>query len=191
VNASDRRRGYWDRAKETLSASGRRRYQSRWLSRLIEYAEQQAPAVRRRLQAAGLTSSDLRDEAQLARLPVIKKSEMPDLQKADPPFGGFCTVPPARVRKIFFSPGPILEPMGPEVGGWHLETGMYAGGFRRGDVVLNTFSYQLVPAAHEMDEASTWWDARSSPPASATASSRWRPRARSPPPDTSAPHRSS
>src|SRR5712691_8587020 len=78
---------------------------------------------------------------------------MPDLQKADPPFGGFCTVPLARVRKIFFSPGPILEPMGPEVGGWHLETGLYAGGFRRGDVVLNTFSYQLVPAAHEMDEA--------------------------------------
>ncbi len=153
MNASDRRRGYWDRAKETLSASGRRRYQSRWLSRLIEYAEQQAPGVRRRLQAAGLTSADLRDEAQLARLPVIKKSEMPDLQKADPPFGGFCTVPPARVRKIFFSPGPILEPMGPEIGGWHLETGMYAGGFRRGDVVLNTFSYQLVPAAHEMDEA--------------------------------------
>ena len=84
---------------------------------------------------------------------MIKKSEMPDLQKADPPFGGFCTVPLAQVRKIFFSPGPILEPMGPEVGGWHLETGMYAGGFRRGDVVLNTFSYQLVPAAHEMDEA--------------------------------------
>ena len=153
MNASDRRRGYWDRAKETLSASGRRRYQSRWLSRLLEYAEQQAPGVRRRLQAAGLTSADLRDEDQLARLPVIKKSEMPDLQKADPPFGGFCTVPLAQVRKIFFSPGPILEPMGPEVGGWHLETGMYAGGFRGGDVVLNTFSYQLVPAAHEMDEA--------------------------------------
>ena len=153
MNASDRRRGYWDQAKETLSASDRRRYQSRWLSGLIEHAEQYAPGVRRRLQAAGLTAADLRDEEQLSRLPVIKKSAMPDLQKADPPFGGFCTVPLAQVRKIFFSPGPILEPMGPEAGGWHLETGMYAGGFRRGDVVLNTFSYQLVPAAHEMDEA--------------------------------------
>jgi phenylacetate-CoA ligase len=153
VNASDRSRGYWDRAKETLSASDRRRYQSRWLSGLLEHADQHAPGVQRRLRAAGLTSADLRDEDQLARLPVIKKSEMPDLQKADPPFGGFCTVPLAQVRKIFFSPGPILEPMGPEVGGWHLETGMYAGGFRRGDVVLNPFSYQLVPAAHEMDEA--------------------------------------
>jgi phenylacetate-CoA ligase len=31
--------------------------------------------------------------------------------------------------------------------------GLYAGGFRPGDVVLNTFSYQMVPAAHVMDEA--------------------------------------
>jgi phenylacetate-CoA ligase len=153
VSGVDRRRGYWDRAKETLSASGRRRYQGRWLARLLEHAWELAPGVRRRLEAAGLTPGDVRDEAELDRLPVIKKSAMPDLQKADPPFGGFCTVPLSRVRKIFFSPGPILEPMGPDLGAWHLEPGFYAGGFRRGDIVLNTFSYQLVPAAHEMDEA--------------------------------------
>jgi phenylacetate-CoA ligase len=153
VSPPDRRAGFWDRSRETLSASGRRRYQSGWLARLVEHAWERAPGVRRRLERAGLTARDLRDEAQLVRLPVIKKSEMPDLQKADPPFGGFCTVPLSRVRKIFFSPGPIIEPMGPDIGAWHLETGMYAGGFRSGDVVLNTFSYQLVPAAHEMDEA--------------------------------------
>src|SRR5205085_1855714 len=83
------------------------------------------------------------------RLPVIKKSAMPDLQKADPPFGGFCTVPLARIRKIFVSPGPIFEPMGPEVSGFHAETGLFAGGFRPGDIVINTFSYHLTPAAHE------------------------------------------
>jgi phenylacetate-CoA ligase len=43
--------------------------------------------------------------------------------------------------------------MGPEISGWHAETALYAGGFRPGDVVMNTFSYQLVPAAHELDEA--------------------------------------
>ena len=140
MSPHDRRRGYWDRARETLSASGRRRYQSHWLARLIEHAWERAPGVRRRLQSAGLAPGDIGSEEQLARLAVIEKSQMPDLQKADPPFGGFCTVPPSRVRKIFFSPGPILEPMGPDLGAWHLETGLYAGGFRRGDVVLNTFS---------------------------------------------------
>lgn len=152
MTGNDRRRGYWDRAKETFSAGERRRYQGRWLARLVEHAWDRAPGVRRRLERAGLKPAGLRTVDDLARLPVIKKAEMPDLQKADPPFGGFCTVPLSRVRKIFLSPGPILEPMGPEIGAWHLETGLYAGGFRRGDVVLNTFSYQLVPAAHELDE---------------------------------------
>src|SRR5207248_1945353 len=58
-----------------------------------------------------------------------------------------------KIRKIFVSPGPIFEPMGPEVSGFHAETGLFAGGFRPGDVVINTFSYHLTPAAHEIDES--------------------------------------
>src|SRR5256712_12997532 len=78
---------------------------------------------------------------------------MSDHKRADPPFGGFCTVPLARIRKIFVSPGPIYEPMGPEVSGFHAEPGLFAGGFRPGDIVINTFSYHLTPAAHEIDES--------------------------------------
>ena len=149
----DRRSGHWNRAKETMSAGARERYQAGWLGRLIAHAWERAPGLRRRLEAARLTPRDFRSLDDLARLPVIKKSALPDLQKADPPFGGFCTVPVGRIRKIFVSPGPILEPMGPEVGAWHAETCLYAGGFRPGDVVLNTFMYHLTPAAHELDEA--------------------------------------
>jgi len=109
--------------------------------------------VRRRLEQAGLSPKNFPSTDDLARLPVIKKSAMPDLQKADPPFGGFCTVPLSKIRKIFVSPGPIFEPMGPEVSGFHAETGLFAGGFRPGDVVLNTFAYALTPAAHELDES--------------------------------------
>jgi phenylacetate-CoA ligase len=150
---ADRRAGYWNRERETMPAGARDTYQSRWLMRLLDRAWQKAPGVRRRLERAGLTPRDFRSLDDLARLPVIKKSEMPDLQKADPPFGGFCTEPLSRIRKIFVSPGPIFEPMGPEVSAWHAETCLYAGGFRAGDVVLNTFFYHLVPAAHELDEA--------------------------------------
>ena len=145
--------GYWNRERETMSAGAREGYQTRWLSELIGLAWEKAPGVRRRLEQAKLTPRDIRGTEDLARLPVIRKSAMPDLQKADPPFGGFCTEPLARIRKIFVSPGPILEPMGPELGGFHAETGLFAGGFRRGDIVLNTFAYALTPAAHELDEA--------------------------------------
>lgn len=153
MKAVDRRTGYWNRAKETLSGAARERYQAGWLGRLLEHAWAHAPGVRRRLEQVGLAPRHFRSVDDLARLPVIKKSAMPDLQKADPPFGGFCTVPLGKIRKIFVSPGPILEPMGPEISAWHGETCLYAGGFRPGDVVLNTFLYHLTPAAHEIDEA--------------------------------------
>jgi phenylacetate-CoA ligase len=149
----NRSAGYWNRERETMSAGAREGYQTRWLRELLALAWDKAPGVRRRLERAKLTPDDVRSTEDLARLPVIRKSAMPDLQKADPPFGGFCTEPLARIRKIFVSPGPILEPMGPELGGFHAETGLFAGGFRRGDIVLNTFAYALTPAAHELDEA--------------------------------------
>lgn len=153
MRAVDRRAGFWDCAKETMSPGARRRYQDAWVQELVAHAWEHAPGVRRRLQEAGLTPGDIAGVDDLARLPVIHKNEMPDLQRRDPPFGGFCTLPVARIRRIFVSPGPILEPVGPELGSWHAELGLYAGGFRPGDVVLNTFSYHMVPAAHEMDEA--------------------------------------
>lgn len=149
----DRRTGFWNRERETMSAAARERYQSEWLAALIEHAWANAPGVRRRLEQAGLAPKSLRSRDDLARVPVIKKSAMPDLQKSDPPFGGFCTVPLSKIRKIFVSPGPIFEPMGPEISGFHAETGLFAGGFRPGDVVINTFSYHLTPAAHELDES--------------------------------------
>jgi len=136
-----------------MAPAARRRYQEGWLRELVALGWAKAPGVRRRMEAARLGPNDLSSLESLARLPVIKKSQMPDLQKADPPFGGFCTVPMKQIRKIFVSPGPIFEPLGPELGAWHAETGLYAGGFRPGDVVINTFLYHLVPAAHEIDEA--------------------------------------
>ena len=153
MKTPDRRAGYWNRERETMSAGARERYQAGWLASLLEHAWAHAPGMRRRLEDAGLAPKDFRSTDDLARLPVIRKNAMPELQKADPPFGGFCTVPLAKLRKIFMSPGPIFEPMGPEVSGFHAETGLFAGGFRPGDVVLNTFAYALTPAAHELDES--------------------------------------
>jgi phenylacetate-CoA ligase len=153
MGGPNRSAGYWNRERETMSAGAREGYQTRWLAELLALSWDKAPGVRRRLEQAKLTPRDVRSTEDLARLPVIRKSAMPDLQKADPPFGGFCTEPLGRIRKIFVSPGPILEPMGPELGGFHAETGLFAGGFRRGDIVLNTFAYALTPAAHELDEA--------------------------------------
>lgn len=151
MRRAERFRGYYDRKRETMGPRARRRYQEAWLRALVAHAWRHAPGVRRRMEAAGLKPGDLRALEDLDRLPVLKKSAMPDLQRADPPFGGFAALPRERLRRVFVSPGPIYEPIGPEPSPWRAEVGLYAGGFRPGDVVIDTFAYHLTPAAHMID----------------------------------------
>jgi phenylacetate-CoA ligase len=152
MTRADRLRGYYDRKRETLGIRARRAYQDRWVRALVAHAWRRAPGVRRRMEAAGLRPAAVRTLADLDRLPVMKKAAMPDLQRADPPFGGFSAVPPAGLGWVFVSPGPIYEPFARrEWSPWRTETAAYAGGFRRGDVVVNTFLYHLTPAAHLFD----------------------------------------
>ena len=148
----DRLRGYYDWKRETMGVRARRRYQETWLRALVAHAWRRAPGVRRRLEAAGLRPADIRTLEDLDRLPVIKKAAMPDLQRADPPFGGFCTVPPGELQQVFVSPGPIYEPIARrDRSPWRTEVSAFAGGFRPGDVVVDTFLYHLTPAAHLID----------------------------------------
>lgn len=110
-----------------------------------------APAYAERL--AGIDPASIADRAALAGLPVLRKSELPALHKAAPPFGGFVPGAPSGFARLYTSPGPIFEP---EPGGedpWGTARALFAAGFRPGDVVLNTFSYHLVPGGMIMDSA--------------------------------------
>ncbi|MBI3458244.1 MAG: AMP-binding protein [Candidatus Rokubacteria bacterium] len=152
MQRADRLKGYYDRRRETMGLRARRRYQETWLKALVASAWRRAPGVRRRMASAGLEPPDIRTLEDLDRLPVIEKAAMPDLQRADPPFGGFCTARPSALHWIFISPGPIYEPFERrERSPWRTEVSAFAGGFRPGDVVVNTFLYHLTPAAHLID----------------------------------------
>src|SRR5437773_9913882 len=54
---------------------------------------------------------------------------------------------------IFGSPGPIYDADGRKPDYWGFAPALFAAGFRRGDVVLNTFSYHLTPAGAMFDGA--------------------------------------
>ncbi len=123
----------------------------------IRHAYEHAPAVRRRLQEAGLTPEEIRTVADLSRIPVLPKDRLVDLQQADPPFGGLLAVPLEELHHIFLSPGPIYEPGSPH-DPVQVETAQEAlrrSGFGPGDVVLNCLSYHLVPAGLHLDHALT------------------------------------
>ena len=107
-----------------------------------------APGWRQHL--GDINPADIVTRADLAHLPVLRKSELPAMQKAAPPFGGFVD-PLERFGRLFTSPGPIYEPEARHDDAWRAARGLHAAGFRPGDIVLNTFSYHLTPGGFILD----------------------------------------
>jgi phenylacetate-CoA ligase len=112
-------------------------------------AAMEAPVYAERLR--GLDPATVTDRAALARLPVLRKSELPALHRAAPPFGGLVRKPPGSFARLFTSPGPIFETEAAHDDAWRGARALYAAGFRPGDVILNTFSYHLTPGGFIFD----------------------------------------
>lgn len=114
-------------------------------------AAAKAPAYAERFK--GIDLGSVKSRAALAKLPVLRKSELPALHKASPPFGGFVAHPSGSFGRLFTSPGPIFEPEPARDDVWRGARALFASGFRKGDVVLNTFSYHLTPGGFIFDSA--------------------------------------
>src|SRR6266508_5912528 len=54
-------------------------------------------------QLAGIDPHAVTSRAHLAKLPVLRKSELVTRQKEIPPFGGFNVTAPARLRRLLMS----------------------------------------------------------------------------------------
>ncbi len=94
---------------------------------------------------AGVRAHDINSRAALAKLPVLRKSDIAAMQKASPPFGGLAVMPPGKAKRLLMSPGPIFEPEGHGKDWWGAARALYAAGFRSGDIVHNSFAYHLTP----------------------------------------------
>jgi phenylacetate-CoA ligase len=121
------------------------------LPRLVAAAQRNAPAYRERL--AGIDASLIDSRPALAELPVTRKSELLEIQRRHPPFGGFTAVPDSAVARVFVSPGPIYEIEARRPDFFRMARALHAAGFRAGDLVHNTFSYHLTPAGAMLESA--------------------------------------
>ncbi len=135
---------------ETRDPAAREKAQLAALRELIELAKAKAPGWARILK--DVDPAAVADRKALARLPVIRKSELTELQRAAPPFGGLTTRPPGQLRRLFASPGPIYDPEGNRKDYWRMARALFAAGFRPGDVVHNSFSYHLTPAGAMLED---------------------------------------
>ena len=91
-------------------------------------------------------TASITDVAALARLPVLRKSDLGAAQKAAAPFGGLTTRPAHGFEHIFQSPGPIYEPGRTTADWWRMGRFLHACGVGPGDIVQNCFGYHLTPA---------------------------------------------
>jgi len=117
---------------------------------LIAHAIAKAPGWAAHL--ADWNPQAITDRQALAGLPVLRKSDLMAKQKTNPPFGGFLAGDLAGAARVFMSPGPIWEPQAPGLDPWNGARSLYAAGLRKGDMVLNAFSYHLTPGGFILDQ---------------------------------------
>jgi phenylacetate-CoA ligase len=123
------------------------------LPKQIAQAQTAAPAFANILD--GVKPADITSREALARLPVTRKHELLERQKAErarDAFGGFSAIRfGPRMLRVFASPGTIYEPEGEASDYWRTARALHAAGFRSGDLVHNSFSYHMTPAGAIME----------------------------------------
>jgi len=139
---------YFD-ALETRSRDEREAALMAALPVQVAHARTNAPGFARLF--AEVDPAQVTSRPALARLPVTRKSELADLQRTLPPLGGLNATPVEKLAKIFVSPGPIYDPEGCGANWWRTARGLYAGGFRAGDRIVNTFAYHFTPAGSMLE----------------------------------------
>lgn len=120
-------------------------------ARTVAYGALHSAEIRLRLERAGVAPQDVAGVRGLARIPVLRKDDVPALQATAPPFGGMLAVPIGSLRRVYRSPGPVLDPEGRGPDFWRAAPAAWAAGFRAGDVVLNSLSYHLTPGGLMLD----------------------------------------
>ncbi len=121
----------------------------------IAHAQQNAPAFADILK--NVNAADITSRAALAKLPVIRKYELLEKQKASRAvggsvFGGFSAVSYGQqMPRVFSSPGPLYEPEGLRPDYWRMARAISAAGFESGELIHNCFSYHFTPAGSMME----------------------------------------
>ncbi len=142
---------FYDPREGLSPADWERRLHGR-LAETVALAYRCTSAGRQAVEATGCSPESLRWPDDLPRLPLLRKSDLPALQAATPPLAGWNAVPVEALRRLFVSPGPIYDPEGAVEDYWGFATALHAAGFRRGDLVLNTFAYHLTPAGAMLED---------------------------------------
>lgn len=134
---------------ETREQSQRASELIRAVADQLAHAKTNAPTYTETL--ADFDPAEIISAEAITKLPLTRKSDLIDKQKAQRPFGGLAAVTGKELSYIFASPGPIYEPGSKRGDFWRFARALFSAGFREGELIHNCFSYHLTPAGAMVD----------------------------------------
>jgi len=145
--------GFFNKARETMDWEGRKADLNRKFLETFEHAFKHSKAYKQIFQSKGIELGDIKGLEDLQKIPILRVKDLVARQMKDPPFGGFDTIDPLKMRRIYINPGLIWQP-----GEWDYQDTSWAEalcgvGFKAGDRVINTFNYHLWPIGFMLDES--------------------------------------
>jgi len=146
--------GFLDQARETMAWEERRENLNRRFLEIFRQAYRNSKTYGKRFQDLGIGLSEVQSLEDLEKLPLLRMTDLVEWQRKTWPLGGFETVDPDAFQRIYINSGVIFQPGA----NWEQEDtswaeALCAAGFRRGDRILNTFSYHMWPFAFMLDES--------------------------------------
>ena len=143
---------FFDHRRETRDWEKRKLGLNKKFLKTFRHAFDLSKAYRERFLSAGIGPDDIKGLEDLERLPILRMSDLIDRQKRDFPFGGFETMDPVRVRRIYINPGLIWQPGDWEYKDTTWSEALCGAGFKKGNRIINTFNYHLWPLAFMLDK---------------------------------------
>ena len=141
---------YWDEQTETLSPGELKNLQLERLKEIVAYVYDKNPGYKERFAAAGAKPADIKRLEDLEKLPFLTKDDLRHYY----PYGLVC-VPMSEVHYVHASSGTTGKPVvatytEKDLDNWAelMARSLWAGGFRRDDVLHNAYGYGLFTGAH-------------------------------------------
>ncbi len=144
---------FFNQDRETMDWEKRKVDLEKKFLKTFHHAFQHSKAYKEIFRSSGIEMSDIKGLEDIEKLPILRMDDLVKWQKKDVPFGGFNTIDPGRVRRIYINPGIILQP-----GEWDYQDTSWAealcgAGFKEEDRIINTFNYHMWPLAFMLDES--------------------------------------
>jgi len=138
-------------AEEAIPVEERARQYNERVSLLVQFAYENSPELKGRLEGTGVKPSDIRTTKDLELIPFLTRDKLIESQQKHPPFGGMLAIPLEKLFKVLYSPGPFYVPVAsPEYARPVLKV-LYASGIRRGDPVICSLPSLFAAGATVID----------------------------------------